>query len=320
MSTRLENIADPRALLVSIVDTLAQGLRLPYASVTAFRPDGEPLLAAESGTAGVRTIAIPLLHDRLTVGELQVAPRPGENDLSSPDFRALDELARPIAVAVRALALSEELQHARERLVTTREEERRRLRRDLHDGLGPALAALRLKLGTARTTLTSGNPAEAVQMLHALEADMARSVDAVRDLAYQLRPPVLDELGLIEALRATVADVPPPPQVAIRIHRPIPDLPAAVEVAAYRITGEALANVLRHADAHACEITLQADAELTVTIADDGRGRWPGPRPGVGLHAMHERAEELGGSLTVETPPGGGTRIIATLPLPRSQP
>ncbi len=319
LGDRLESIAEPGPLLASIVDTVTEGLRLPYAAIAVFRAGGDRSLAAESGARCAPVVRLPLVHHGMTVGELQVAPRAGEDDLSRADRRVLEDLARPVAVAVRALALSEELQRARERLVVAREEERRRLRRDLHDGLGPVLAAHRLKLGNARTFLIVGDAGAAVRILRELDVELGRSVDAIREMAYHLRPPVLDELGLVEALRAAAAEVPSPPRVSVNIAGAIPDLPAALEVAAYRISGEALANVVRHADAQNCEISLRADAGLTITIADDGRGLPAGPR-GVGLTTMRERAEELGGTLAVETGCGGGTRVVAALPFPGGPP
>jgi signal transduction histidine kinase len=317
MGAHLEGGAEPAALLSSIAETVTRGLRLPYAAIVVFQTGG-PSLAAESGQADGDLITVPLVHHGAAVGELQVAPRAGEDELTRADRRLLEDLARPVAASVRALALTAELQRARERLVLAREEERRELRRELHDGLGPSLATHRLKLGTVRALLSEGDTAGATRILRDLEAELSASVDAVRSLAYQLRPPVLDDLGLVEALRSLAADA-ASPRVSVRVIGAVQDLPAAVEAAAYRISREALTNVRRHADARTCALVLEACSDLTITISDDGRGMPPGAHHGVGLNSMRERAEELGGTLSVDSPAGGGTRVVAVLPCPGTQ-
>jgi len=318
MGAHLQDSAEPATLLSSIAATVTRGLRLPYAAIVAFQLDG-PALAAESGQPEGNLITVPLIHHGATVGELQVAPRAGEDALTRSDRRLLEDLARPVAASIRALALTAELQRARERLVLAREEERRGLRRELHDGLGPSLATHRLKLGTVRALMSGGNTAGATQILRDLEAELSTSVDAVRTLAYQLRPPVLDDLGLVEALRSLAVD-PAPPLVSVRVVGTVPELPAAIEAAAYRITREALTNVRRHADARTCAMVLEVSSGLTIMISDDGRGMPSGARPGVGLNSMRERAEELGGTLSIDSPAGGGTRVVAVLPCPGTQP
>jgi signal transduction histidine kinase len=318
MGAHLQDSAEPTTLLSSIAATVTRGLRLPYAAIVAFQLDG-PALAAESGQPGGNLITVPLIHHGATVGELQVAPRAGEDTLTRADRRLLEDLARPVAASIRALALTAELQRARERLVLAREEERRGLRRELHDGLGPSLATHRLKLGTVRALLSGGNAVGATEILRDLEAELSTSVDSVRTLAYQLRPPVLDDLGLVEALRSLAAD-PASPLVSVRVVGTVPELPAAIEAAAYRITREALTNVRRHADARTCAMVLEVSSGLTIMISDDGRGMPYGARPGVGLNSMRERAEELGGTLSIDSPVGGGTRVVAVLPCPGTQP
>jgi signal transduction histidine kinase len=316
VGNQLEHLGEAGPLLASIAETVREGLRLPYAGIVVAGAAGERSGPVESGPPGSRVLRLPLAHNGRPVGELLVAPRAGEDELSRADLRVLEDLARPVAVAVRALALSDELQRAREHLVVAREEERRHLRRELHDGLGPVLAAHRLKLGSACASLTAGNAEAANRLLGELDEEMGRSVQTVRAVAYQLRPPVLDELGLLGALRAA-ADAPAPPTVSVCLAGVLPDLPAALEVATYRIAAEALTNVRRHAMAQNCEIAVQAaNGVLTVTVNDDGYGLCPDLRPGVGLASMRERAEELGGRLAVQTRPGGGTSVVATLPFP----
>src|SRR5262249_41935305 len=194
--------------------------------------------------------------------------------------------------AAHTVQLSADLKRSRERLVTAREEERRRLRRDLHDGLGPALAAQTLKVGAARA-LYGRDPAAADRLLGELERDIAAALADIRRLVYNLRPPALDELGLCAAIRECAAQYHANGASTLRIRwgapEHLPSLPAAVEGAAYRIAQEALANVVRHSDAHACRIRLALGELLELEIADDGVGLPDRRRLGVGLTSMRER-------------------------------
>lgn len=218
------------------------------------------------------------------------------------------------------------LQRSRERLVTAREEERRRIRRDLHDGLGPALAGIALTARGARNLLAR-DPASSEELLAKIEDEARAATDEIRRLVYELRPPALDELGLVGALREQASRLGSENvvsaarsdsdglQVAVEGPADLPALPAAVEAAAYRIAVEALTNVARHAAAHVCTIRVDVDGTLDVEIDDDGRGLPPDARFGVGFDSMRERAEELGGRFTVEPRVGGGTRVRASLPI-----
>jgi signal transduction histidine kinase len=252
----------------------------------------------------------------------------------------LEDLARQAEVAVHAVRLTSDLQRSRERLVATREEERRRLRRDLHDGLGPTLASFALKVDAARK-LVRNKPQDAEEMLSRLKNQTQDTVGDVRRLVYGLRPPALDDLGLVSAIRqqaeshgfvahegfsadagseATTGDG----LVFFSIEAPgtLPPLPAAVEVAAYRIAQEALTNAARHAQARRCRVRLSIDGAggvIELEVRDDGVGMQESRRAGVGLSSMRERAEELGGRCEVEPDSEGGTRVLARLPLPTSK-
>lgn len=326
LGRRLEASLAPPAALATIVETLAQTLKLPYAAIV-LGAEAEPAAVAPAGASPpAAVLALPLAYQGEPVGELRVAPRNGESALSPADRRLLDDLARQVGVAVSAARLTADLQHARERLVTAREEERRRLRRDLHDGLGPALAAQTLKIGSARHFLTR-DPAVADRLLDELEGDVGQALADVRRLVYDLRPPALDDLGLAGALGLLAAQYGgeggAAPGLRVRVDAgDVPPLPAAVEVAAYRIAQEALANVARHAGARRADLRLSVgagpggQARLLLEVADDGRGIGPGSGGGVGLHSMRERAAELGGRLAVGPRPAGGTLVRAELPIP----
>jgi signal transduction histidine kinase len=217
-----------------------------------------------------------------------------------------------------ALRLSADLQTSRERLVTAREEERRRLRRDLHDGLGPQLASLAMKAEAARDLLAA-DLARSEALLEDVIAQTQEAVTDVRRLVYGLRPPALDDLGLLGALRAQAAHgYHDEPSVTIEVPDELRPLPAAVEVATYRIVQEALTNATRHAQARRCVVRIVPDEgvnALRLEVTDDGQGIPEDRSAGVGLSSMRERAEELGGSCKVETLPKGGTRVEAVLPL-----
>ena len=164
--------------------------------------------------------------------------------LSETDQRLLGDLLRQAAGAARAGALSASLQSAREGLVTAREEERRRLRRDLHDSLGPGLGAVTLRIETARG-LAARDPERADAVLEQAVADVGALLTDVRRLVHDLRPPALDELGLLGALR-TLARRLSTEDLVIAVDGEPGELAAAVEVAAFRIVSEALTNVVRH--------------------------------------------------------------------------
>jgi two-component system NarL family sensor kinase len=209
-----------------------------------------------------------------------------------------------------------ELQRSREGLISAREEERRRLRRDLHDGVGPQLAALMLELETAGD-LVSDNPGASALMAK-LSKQAREIVSDVRHSVHALRPPALDELGLVEALREGAIQYGTAGlRVSVENPEQLSQLPAAVEVACYRIAQEALANVVRHAQASTCSIRIRLDEEaraLSLEVEDDGRGIRDDDRAGVGMISMRERTEELGGRCTVKSLSGNGTLVKALLP------
>jgi len=325
LGQRLEATLAPDAVLPTAVQTVAEALRLPYAAVEVER-DGVFETAAATGEPPADALRLPLVYAGETVGRLVLGRRAGEQDFAPADRRLLDDLVRQIGVAVHAarltdeaLRLSADLQRSRERLVAAREEERRRLRRDLHDGLGPQLASLTMRAEAARD-LVGTHPGRAEALLGDLIDGAQEAVADVRRLVYALRPPALDALGLVGALRSHAARQEGGPRVEIEAADELPPLPAAVEVAAYRIALEALNNAARHADAKSCTVRLAlCDGALDLVVSDDGRGIGTERRAGVGLHSMRERAEELGGTFAVGPGPTGGTRVEARLPLSRGR-
>jgi signal transduction histidine kinase len=310
----LDETVSTETLLPRIVDTVAGALRIPFVAV-ALREDDEDVVAASHGQATEDLLRLPLTHQGTLVGELRLANRGPHDTFSPADLKVLRELAVHVSAAAKSVLLTGELQRSRERLVAASAEERRRLRRDLHDGLSPQLVGVALKLDGIRNRLEE--QPEVRRELDEL-ADRTRAAIAdVRRLVYALRPPALDELGLVAAIRQS-ADV-DGSGIEIRIDAPesLPPLPAAVEVAAYRIAQEAVANVVRHSGAHSCRLNMTFEGGvLRLEVSDDGAGLSTNASSGVGLRSMRERAEELGGRFELETVAGRGTRIAALLPCP----
>ena len=318
LAERLEDSSDPDRQLLAVVRSVATAFRSRYVRVELERTGGGTVVA-EHGTPGPRSVVLPVAYRGEQIGRLVLAPPTGLR-LSDEDQRLLADVVRQAAAAHRAAQLAEELQASRKALVTAREEERRRLRRDLHDGLGPALGAVSLRIETARN-LAARAPEQADALLADSVRDVSDVLADVRRLVHDLRPPALDEVGLLGALE----------QQATRFRRDalavevqgegaLEGLPAAVEVAAYRIVSEALANVARHARASRVGVRLTAGTCLEVRVTDDGVGIEPGAPAGVGLVSLHERASELGGSVSVDCPAGGGTVVTARLPLTAAVP
>lgn len=312
----LEASISPGEVLPRVTETVAQALRSPYVAVELRREDGfEP--ATSYGDPVDETVEVALTYQAETVGRLVVGERgPGER-FSPADLRLLHDLARQAGVAAHAVRLTTDLQRSRERLVMAREEERRRLRRDLHDGLGPTLAAVALQVETVRSLL-SDDPAAADALLAKLKDETQSAIGGIRRIVYDLRPPALDELGLVGALReegSRFAANGGPLLVTVEAAEALPPLPAAVEVAAYRIAVEGITNAARHSGASTCVVRIASNGGLDVEIRDDGQGLPVDFRPGVGLTSMRERVAELGGTLTVEPTVPAGTRIFAHLPV-----
>ena len=291
----------------SMVRGVGEMLKLAYVAV--HRGDdvvasyGEPTSHAESW---------PLLHEGEKVGELVASPRFGYESIGLADREVLASAAGLVAGSVRADGLTTDLLEARHRLVTAREEERRRLRRDLHDGLGPMLTGLGLNLDAARA-----NPQKAGDYLANAKSISTQVITEIRELVYGLRPPMLDDLGLVGALRLHLGQVARESGLTVALEPPYElPLPAALEVAVFRTVIEAVNNVVKHSDAKTVWTRLECDDDLAVTVEDDGAGSgtWT---PGVGLTGMRERAEELGGTFEAGWTATGG-RIRATFPLEKA--
>ncbi|MGY1622826.1 histidine kinase [Geodermatophilus sp. SYSU D00965] len=314
LAERLERTDGAEEQLMAVAAGIAEAFRSPYVGVEVDQPGGQQLLA-ESGRRPAGVQSLPIAYRGEEVGRL-LLPRDGVRaQLVTRDERLLADVVRQAAAAARASALAAELQASREQLVAAREEERRRLRRDLHDGLGPSLGAVVLRIDTARN-LAASRPEDADRLLRQARDDVSAALADVRRLVHDLRPPALDDLGLAGAVRQQAERLLVPRVEVTVAAEELAPLPAAVEVAAYRIASEALANVAKHAAATRVRVSLACDDDgaLVVDVADDGVGIDPAAPAGVGLVSLRERAAELGGRCSVSCPPEGGTVVRAVLP------
>lgn len=329
LGRRLESAVPPGEVLPAIVETVATTLNLPYVALRT-GVDDDARLAYARGDAGPDLHVVPLVHQGVTVGELVVAARRGERGVRADDRTLLADIARQVAAAVSAASLLTDLTASRSRLAVAREEERARVRHDLHDRLGPHLVGLSLQLDALERRVDDDTVAHAVGRAR---EEAARALDEVRRIARGLRPAELDELGLVEAIAAAAARLTVDDgdgwtaSVDAALHLGV--VPPGVEAAAYQIALEALTNAHRHSGGRTASIRLFVDAgatALTLDVADDGHGiadaatnRRAG-RDGVGIRSMHERAAAVGGRLTLGRTADGGTLVRATLPLPTAPP
>ena len=316
--------ADPWTMASGILDRIDRGTQAALAVVatTANLPylrlevDGQSVAVVGDPTEPAVAVDLGLEGHR---AQLLVGLREGDDTLSFDDQRMLQAIAPLLSEMIRSELLATDLQAAREQTATARAEERRQLRRDLHDGLGPRLSSLVYAVDASRNLLR-GSPTEAEKVLLGLRGDIVRAVEEVRRLSYGMRPAALDDLGLVEALQrqadTLAGSADRPLEVEFVVVQLPEEIPAAVEIAAYRIAVEALSNVVRHSLANRTTVLLSAGAEaLIVEVVEQGAGAaadraWD---PGVGLESMRIRAEELGGSLVAGTSAGSG-RVRAGLP------
>lgn len=314
LGQRLEAAIEPAAALPLTVETVAHALKLPYVAIKL--KQAHMLQTAVSfGTIQNEVTVFPLVYAGETMGELIAAQRAPNEPLSPADHQLLHDLAQQISVTAHAILLSADLEQARQRIVATREEARRRLGSDLHDGVGHQLTGLARQVETA-VSLLEQQPTIAGQMLTAVTQQLNAAISQVRHLAHQLHPPELELLGLAGALRERALTH---PTLTIRLDAPesLPPLPPTVETAAYYIVLEALTNVEKYADVRVCRLRLElVDSELEIEVSDDGPGLMVGHTNGLGLLSMQARAAEVGGTCRIESSATGGTHVIACLPCP----
>jgi signal transduction histidine kinase len=314
LSEQLSRTADPAMATRALCTTAVHVLGLPGARLVAPAPGGGLRDLATAGTGALDSPGrFPLSHDGAVIAHLIVAFRRGEHALDRQDTEALEILAAHVAAAAAAVRLYEDQQDSHQQLLLAREGERRRLRHELHDGLGPALSALRLQVDLVRASC----PDQLAVILQDASADLGQAVDELRRITDGLAPAALDRHDLAAALRQLAGRL-SGPELRIDIElspQPLPPLPANLETALYRITAEALNNAARHA--HAGQVRLRVDVTpegVDLTVRDNGCGLPPGAHTGIGLRSMTLRATELGGTLTITSPAGHGATVHAQFP------
>ncbi|MEV6413246.1 histidine kinase [Kribbella sp. NPDC051718] len=304
--------------LTGVLAALCRVMRFPAATIVV---EGTEISAYGELPAARHAIELRSGSERL--GELVVGLRSGESRVNAADEQVLSLLAAPLAVAVQAKGLADDLRDSRERIISGREEERRRIRRDLHDGLGPVLTAVVLNADAARR-LIEAEPERSSALLAELRDQAIGAVEEIRRLVYELRPPALDGLGLLGALREYAAMASRRGDggaLTVTVDAPatLAELPAAVEVAAYRIATEALTNVIRHSTATTAEVRLSVETDvLRLGVLDNGVNAGPEWKAGLGLTSMSERAGELGGRCEIRYD-RTGCSVDAVLPLEGSR-
>ncbi|MFS0863981.1 sensor histidine kinase [Fredinandcohnia sp. 179-A 10B2 NHS] len=310
LGERLDVTTSPNRILEAIVISFRDALRLPYAALVW--PNGT--VAASSGAPGNDPERIDVYYQGEKVAELVVEHRDKDDVWSNEDRQVINNLVRQTGSVIHTLGITKELQLSRQRIVTTREDERRRLRRELHDGLGPEIAAFSFKIAAARQSLNE--PAKSDEILSELQIDIRNAVDLIRKLAYNLRPPSLDEYGLGGAISELVQNQ-LDNNITIKLELPesFPVLGAAVEVAVYRIVQEGLVNIKKHSRATSVSVKIViGEGTLSILIRDNGIGLPKRKRSGVGIITMRESAEELGGTFFIENIESGGTAIKGSIP------
>lgn len=312
INQQLRGMKNPQLTMPQVVETMSTMLHLPYVALE-FGTEGKQRFWFGSPLNQATINEFPLHYLNQPLGTLLVSNRAVNRPLSHSDYVVLQESAQQIGIALYVAQLTDVLQTAREQIIIAREEERRRIRNDLHDGLAPTLSSFQLQLH-AIGRLMLQNPAQVEQMIVELSAGLRQATAEIRQLVYDLRPPMLDELGLIAALNH-VRLAGPSLQLDIIAPDPMPTLSAATEVAIYRIATEAIHNVVKHAHATICTICITVEAEtLTLTITDDGHGLPTRHPNGIGTQSMRERAAELGGTFAIQPAEPLGTRIEVRLP------
>ncbi|HEV7203742.1 MAG TPA: sensor histidine kinase [Jatrophihabitans sp.] len=323
LAFRLEHAQAPDELLAGVVAILHGELELAFVRLEigpGVWGDG----VAAIGTPVGEPLTLPLTYQGHPSGQLTVSGRRRGRPVPRRDHLVLLEIARNAGPVLHTARLLGDLRQSLDGVLYAREDERRRLRHELHDSLGPILAGISLGLHAARRLMTR-EPEQADELVSHLEQELQAAIAEVRRLFETLRPPALDQLGLLPAVREHIdllatrmrSDEDSAEQVSFELHHvgDLAALPAIVEIAAYRIVCEALTNVARHSGAHTCTVNLSRDKGVRVEVVDDGVGYSGRSGRGLGLGSMRERAAELGGTFLIESPPAGGTRVVVTLPV-----
>ncbi|MEM7738141.1 MAG: histidine kinase [Deinococcota bacterium] len=314
LSEHITSQQDALATLQEITESTANVLKLPFVGIDLDAARQNPITSfGIIDRADI--ISLPLTHELEHLGTLRLARRAEGETFTANEKMLLTTIAQQVSVIAHNYKLSQALQASREQLVIGREEERRRIRRDLHDGLGPTLASTALQLETVQDLIYS-KPDESVTVLKTIEEKMTATLAEVRSLVHDLYPTAIDQLGLQEALRTELSSFEHDDlSIGFNVTGNLENLPAATEVASYRIIMEAVHNIVKHAKASQAEIRMKSQSmNLHIHICDDGVGLAAPTADGLGLQSIRERAEELGGSVEFVDGQRGGTCVLVSLP------
>nr|WP_263323671.1 sensor histidine kinase [Neobacillus sp. Marseille-Q6967] len=315
LTERLELTMTNASVLSVIVEEVARALKLPYAAIDIKLGEQFERMASFGQEVQV-DLEIPLTLQGDKIGRLIVGTKSLQETMPAEKVYLINDLLRQVTVAVQTVRISNELKRSRMKLVSLREEERRRLRRDLHDGLGASLASISLKIDT----LIFQNKVDLTVKTRLLELQeqLRGAVRDIRQLVYNLRPPALDELGLVFALEELCRRQYDNGPINVTIESSETDfnLHPAIEVAAYRIVQEAVTNAVKHSEGSYCNVILNTDgSSLLISIVDDGKGLSENQKNGIGLYSMKERAEEVDGTFLIKNNGNTGVSIVVRLPL-----
>lgn len=327
LGARLEASGATEDVAGGVAAAVQSGLGARWVRVMLNRPEPRPVavIGIELQDPARGVLCAPLLHGEQAIGEIQCGPR-RQSTYSAADQELLATLGRQAALAIRNSQLTaelsdrlEELAASRIRLVQAEETGRRRLERDLHDGVQQELVGLLARLGLARSQINR-DVERAEATLREAQVDAKRALEGLQDLARGIHPAILTDRGLLEAVQERAT------RLTIPVEVTTDNLPSdarfgqAVEGAAYFVITEALTNVLKHAGAgHAAVHLAVIGRRLVIDIEDDGLGFDPGAKRGSGLRGLEDRLDALGGGLFLGAGARGGTLLHAELPLSPEQ-
>ena len=311
VGTRVRRASSGEALSV-LASGLAESLRLPHVRIT-LAEDPRPVVSVGPSRPG-EEIAVPIIHDGVALGHLHATARSARERFTEQERSLLAYAAEQAGALLHSLELATALRASQEKLVAAREAERQRLRHDLHDGVGPSLAAVLLRLRDAQDALLD-SPGDVQAALEQASQSTRATIAEVRQIVRDLRPAALDALGLVDAIAAQAERLASDClTISVQAATPLGAVHPATEVAAYAIAREAITNVVRHADATRCQVRLRRDDGLVLEVHDDGTAWADTPGEGIGLRSMRQRVEELGGTLTILHGAGNGTTVCANFP------
>lgn len=323
LGVRLQTAAPAQDVSGSVATAVRSGLGARWVRVTLSGVHAAPIAVAGDVPAGEAQVELfaPLVHDGTTIGVIECGPKM-DGGYQPLDQELLTTLGRQAALAIRNSQLSTELSErldelaaSRARLVQAEDAGRRRLERDLHDGVQQDLVGVLARLGLARNQLKR-DPDLAERTLRDAQGDVQRALEDLQELARGIHPAILTDRGLLEAVTERATRLPVPVEVHANGLDDNARLPAELEGAAYFFISEGLANALKHAAPSRVDVRFHfGSGRLVVEVEDDGHGFDPAAVRRSGLRGLEDRIDAMGGHVEVASRPGHGTKLRALLPL-----